>query len=298
MAKLFYCSTLTNIMKTTNTPHLLAAALTCALASTLTARANDTATTTSTPATAPTMAAPATTDADAWKFEVALPLWASGISGNATMFGRQENVNVSFNTLREHLDTVLGIALAAQKGKVGVFGDVSYMKFSASATKTVGPGEVKASLGLKFLLANAGLTYQLVKTESEHPVLLEGTAGVRYWYTDTRIALSAPGGPAVFEHSGTQNVYDPVFGLRASQYLTSKLHLDIAGDGGGFNINNSTDWTWSAEGSLAYDFTKWFTASAGYQAIGLDESNGGTGTNKKGVDVIFSGVTIDLTFKF
>ena len=294
MAKLFYCSTLTNIMKTTNTPNLLAAALTCALASTVTvARADDTATTA---AAMPAMTAP--TDPDAWKFEVALPLWAPGISGNATVFGRQQNVNVSFDTLREHLDTVLGIALAAQKGKVGVFGDVSYMKFSASATKTVGPGEVKASLGLKFLLANAGLTYQLVKTESEHPFLLEGTAGVRYWYTDTRIALSAPGGPAVFEHSGTQNVYDPVFGLRASQYLTSKLHLDIAGDGGGFNINNSTDWTWSAEGSLAYDFTKWFTASAGYQAIGLDESNGGTGTSKKGVDVIFSGVTMDLTFKF
>ena len=285
-------------MKTTNTQNLLAAALTCALASTLTARANDTATTTSTPATAPTMAAPATTDADAWKFEVALPLWASGISGNATMFGRQENVNVSFNTLREHLDCALSLAAAAQKGKFGVFGDVGYMKFSASSTKTVGPDQVKASLGLKFLMANAGVAYELVKTDSEHPFLLAGTAGVRYWYTDTRIALSAPGGPAVVEHSGTQNVIDPVLGFKGTQYLTQKLHLDFAGDGGGFNLNHSTDWTWAAEGALAYDFTRHFTLAGGYKAVALDESNGGTGTNKKGVDVIFSGVTIDLTFKF
>jgi hypothetical protein len=285
-------------MKTTNNQNLLAAALTCALAATVTARADDTATTTTAPAAAPTIAAPATADADAWKFEVGLPLWAPGISGNATVFGRQENVNVSFNTLREHLDTSLGIALAAQKGKFGLFGDVGYMKFSASSTKTVGPDQVKASLGLKFLMANAGASYQLVKTESEHPFLLDGIVGLRYWYTDTRIALSAPGGPAVVEHSGVQDVYDPVLGFKGSQYLTQKLHLDFAGDGGGFNLNHSTDWTWNAQAALAYDFTKCVTLAAGYQATALDESNGGTGTNNKGVDVIFSGVTVDLTFKF
>lgn len=236
--------------------------------------------------------------ADAWQFQAGLPIWAAGISGNTTVLGRQANVDIGFDTLREHLDTALALALAAQKGRLGIFGDVNYMKFSASATKTVGPDQVKASLGLKFVMANAGLSYQLVKTESEHPFLLAGTAGVRYWYADTRIALSAPGGPAVFDHSGTQNVIDPVLGLRASQYLTQKLHLDFAGDGGGFNLNHSTDWTWSAEGSLAYDFTKWFTLAGGYKAVGLDESNGGTGTNKKGVDVIFSGVEVNLTFKF
>ena len=89
----------------------------------------------------------------------------------------------------------------------------------------------------------------------------------------------------------------PVIGVRATQYLTSKLHLDIAGDGGGFDVNNSTDWTWSTSGMLSYDFTKWFTLSAGYQALAIDESNG-TGASQKGVNLVFQGVAAALTFKF
>ena len=51
---------------------------------------------------------------------------------------------------------------------------------------------------------------------------------------------------------------------------------------------------------LSYDFTQWFTLSAGYQAVALDESTGsGTGKNgEKGVNLIFSGFAAGLTFKF
>ena len=43
----------------------------------------------------------------------------------------------------------------------------------------------KANFGLKFVLADAGVSYQLVKAGEEHPFLLAGTLGLRYWYTDT-----------------------------------------------------------------------------------------------------------------
>jgi hypothetical protein len=286
-------------MKTTRTQNLIAAAFTCALASATTAAWDDDASATTPMANSTTPApamAPATSDADAWQFGVSIPAWFVGVDGNATLFGRQQNVNVSFNTLRQHLDTSLGLALDASKGKFGVFGNFGYMKFSANGA---GPGgAVDASIGLKFCLANGGLSYVLLKTESDHPFVLAGTAGVRYWYTDTRIALAPPGGPDVFDHTGTQNLVDPVIGLRASQYLTRKLHLDVAGDGGGFNISHSTDWTWSVTGMMTYDFAKWFSLSAGYQAVALDESNGGSGRNKQGVDLIFSGAAIAAKFKF
>ncbi len=239
-------------------------------------------TTETNPMTAP-FAAP---DENPWRFGVTLPLWAPQINGNVTAFGRKEDVDVSFNQLREHLDASLSLGLNAQKGKFGVFSSVGYMKFSA--------GDPQANMGLKFLIVNGGLSYLLVKTDWDHPFVLAGTAGVRYWYADTSITIPAFG---IIYDSRVQNVVDPVLGLRASQYLTDKLHLDIAGDGGGFNLNNNTDWTWSISGMAAYDFAKWFSVSAGYSALALDERvNKSHGTD--GVNLIFNGVAINLTVKF
>jgi hypothetical protein len=35
-------------------------------------------------------------------------------------------------------------------------------------------------------------------------------------------------------------------------------------------ILNQADLDWSAVGLATYDFTKWFSLSAGYKAVGLD----------------------------
>jgi hypothetical protein len=279
-------------MKTNRTPHL-AVALTCALAAVTAARAADATAATTTTEPAPAMT-PAAADADGWKFAATLPLWAPQINGNVTIRGQQKDVNVNFNDLRDHLDASLSLAFNAQKGKFGLFGNFGYMKFSGGFADAAG-GQTDAKL--KFLVSNAGLSYQLVRTESEHPFILAGTAGVRYWYVSTTITHHDGFGTRDFSGYQNYNLFDPVLGLRASQYITRKLHLDVAGDGGGFDINHDTDWTWSVSGMLTYDFTSWFSASAGYQALAVDESTG-SGKNEKGLNLIFSGVAAGLTFKF
>lgn len=48
-------------------------------------------------------------------------------------------------------------------------------------------------------------------------------------------------------------------------------------------------------GALSYDFCKYFSLSAGYQALALDESeNGNRGSN--GVNLIFNGALVMLNF--
>ena len=227
-----------------------------------------------------------------WKFGITVPAWIAGIDGNATVRGQQQNVNVGFDQLKDHLDASFGLALNAQKGKLGIYGDVGYMKFSGSFSGPLG-GNTYGDL--KFVMANAGASYLLLNTGGDHPFLLAGTAGLRYWYTDTSITFQGP----LANRSGgqTRNIVQPVLGLRGSQYLTPKLHLDFSLDGGGFDVNNETDWTWSAAGMATYDFCKWFSLSAGYKALALDESNG-SGTGKNGVNIIFNGALIGLTFKF
>jgi hypothetical protein len=205
-------------------------------------------------------------------------------------------VNVGFDQLKDHLDTTLALGLDVRKGKFGLYGDFMYMKFSVIAFGP-GPGVANAWDGLKFLEADGGASYLLVKAGEEHPFTLEGTAGVRYWYVDNKMTLTGPRGNVFFRGGNTTDLVDPVIGVRGSQFLTRKLHLDFSGDIGGFDINNDTDFTWSATGVATYDFTKWLSVSAGYKALALDESNG-SGASKNGVNLIFNGVLIDLSVKF
>lgn len=276
-------------------------------AATFSVLADDTNTVPDASATAPAMAPEAGSsaadslkpamDQDEWQFGLTVPLWAPKIDGNATVRGHQENVSVSFNTLRQHLDAVFSAGVEAHKGKFSIYGDVGYMKFSVSQSH-VGPDghvHVNSWAGLKFLYSDLAGGYTLIQTESDHPFRLEGTVGVRYWYASTPVTFSDDLGNTLFAGSKTWNLVDPVLGLRASQYFTTKLHLDISGDGGGFNISHNTDWTWSARGMVTYDFVKWFNLSAGYQALALDESENKT-NGKNGMNLIFNGALVELNF--
>ena len=276
----------------------LAVALASALASGApAARADDAVTL---PAPAAPAASPAmdpAPDQDAWQFGVIVPLWAPQINGNTTIHGVRRDLDISFNELKDHLDASFALGLEARKGKFGVFGDVGYMRFSGDVKSASG---AKANAGLKFVLADAGVSYQLVQTESaEHPFLLAGTLGLRYWYTGATLEIKDAGGNVLLNGSNYQNLEDPMIGLRGSQYFTKKFHLDFAGDIGGFGLSdkNMAKLDWSATGVLAYDFFKWFSLSAGYKAVGLDASQG-SGTNKNGVDLIFNGVLVAAKFTF
>ncbi len=278
--------------KTTGAMRLLLAAAAFVAAGSP-AQAQDATITTPTmsPAITPTPAA----DADQWRFGVGIPLWAPQVNGDATVRGHQRDVNIDFSQLKDHLDASFALGLAANKGKFGMFGNVGYMKFSA--------GNGSMSDELKLLIANAGVSYRLIKTGTEHPFVLAGTAGIRYFYVENSLGIPPRVLPLPpyfgdgFNGSKTWNIVDPVIGLRGSQYLTPKFHLDFSGDGGGFDLNNDTDWTWSATGVGTYDFAKWFSLSAGYQALAIDESKG-SGASKNGVNLIFNGVLVVAQFKF
>lgn len=260
---------------------LLLATLTCASALAVTSRADE------------MTAAPAADDG--WNFALGVPGWFAGINGNATVRGMQRDVNVNFDQIWNHLQSIYALNFSAQKGKWGIYADALYMRMTANPSGQ--EGYITSDASLDFFVGDADVTYQILKTTGEHSLTINALAGLRYWYVGTSMAIydnvnhHQHGGSAYF------NVPDPIIGIRATQYLTEKLHLDVNLDGGGFNINNSTDWTWGAVGTLAYDFTKWFTLSAGYQALAIDESTG-SGDQKKGANLILNGALVEATFKF
>jgi len=127
-------------------------------------------------------------NSDSWQFGVTIPAWLVGIDGNTTIRGNQRDVHKSFNDLKQNLDQTFSLGLEAHKGKWGFYGGVGYMKFSNDGLGTLG---VPASRELKFVIADAGVSYNLVKTEGETPFILDGTLGLRYWYTDLSLKSSA-----------------------------------------------------------------------------------------------------------
>jgi hypothetical protein len=245
-------------------------------------------------ATTPAASPAADSDEAPWQFGVTIPLWAPQVNGDVTFRGNQQNVDISFSQLKDHLDASFAMGFEASKGNFGLYGDVGYMKFHGDFA---GPLGGNTSADLKFVIADAGVSYLLVKTGEEHPFVLAGTAGLRYWYADTSLTFRGPRGILLLNGDKTWNIEDPVIGLRASQYLARKLHLDVSADIGGFDISNDTDITWSATGVVTYDFAKWFSLSAGYRALALDESNG-SGSGKNGLNLIFNGALILAQFNF
>jgi hypothetical protein len=231
---------------------------------------------------------------ESWRFAVTVPLWAPSITGDATVRGTKADVDVDFSDLKDALDAALSLGIEVRKRNYGFYGDFGYMKFSADAS---GPRGSSGNADLKFIVANAGGFFRLADTGGDNPFILEMTAGLRYWYVGTHLELTGPLGREV-DAGDIKRLYDPVIGLRGSQYLTPKLHLDVQGDVGGFGISSdSSDLTWSAGGLLSYDFATWFTLSAGYKALALDKSDG-SGTSEHGVDLIFHGVLIAAKFTF
>ena len=232
---------------------------------------------------------------DSWHFGVTVPIWAAGINGDITVRGVESDVDVSFDELTDHLDASFALGLEARKGRFGLYTSAGYMKFSADAE---GPRGGEADFELKILIADAGVSYRLVHVEGEHPFVLEGIAGVRYWNTKTELEISGPLGNEIVDDDDSKDLFDPIVGLRGSQYITRKLHLDFQGDIGGFGISDeSADLDWSAAGLVSYDVARWLTLSAGYKALALDMEDG-SGSSKKGLDIIMHGVLIAAKFQF
>lgn len=232
---------------------------------------------------------------DPWRFSATLPVWAPGIDGDVTVRGQTADLSVGFDDLKDHLDAALSLGFEVRKERFGFYGGFGYMKFSGDASGRRGSD---ADAELKFLVAEGGIAYRLTKVGDTHPFILEAIAGVRYWYVKTELKITGPGGGILLDNDSSHNLLDPIIGLRGSQYLAEKWHLDFQADIGGFGISNdSSDLDWSAAGLVTWDAKRWLSLSAGYKALATDVEDG-SGNSKKGVDIVMHGLLLTAQFKF
>ena len=235
---------------------------------------------------------------DRWQLITTPFLWGTGLEGDMTIHGRTVEVDLGFDDLLEVTDYGFMTYLELRKKKFGFYASPSYMKLSGDAH----PQRPRASADFEqhFWLVEGGAFYNLVDTGGDKPFILDLIAGVRYWNIDTEVNIQGEG-PLGRELSigSLFEVTDPIVGVRLHQHITSKLSFAIRGDLGGFHISegDTSDFSWHAMGLLGYDLSQRFTLLAGYRALGI-ETDEGTGTSNKGVDLIFQGLMLGLQVRW
>ena len=79
------------------------------------------------------MAPPNVTSSEPWYFNFGSPGWLAGLSGTVGLKGVNTHVDVGFDQIFQHIDSLMSLSAEVRKGRFGVYGDFLYMDLSAPA---------------------------------------------------------------------------------------------------------------------------------------------------------------------
>lgn len=265
----------------------------------------------------------AAADPDAWRFQIASYGWLMSVSGSTTSHGQTVDTNASFIDLLQKSDSLIGFMayLEADRGSVGVYADLVFTKMgfttSQAAYRNPLPGlklsaTANAALTMQMFIAELGGVYRLARWggDGSGSTALEAVGGFRYWNVNlvgsydalitadtTRFNLSRSGGFALAD-SGTTAWVDPLVGLRLRHQLAPNQTITVRGDIGGFNLQNSLSWQAIAVYSYDWQMTGYrIAALLGFRALGVNY-NSGSGATAFGLNEVFYGPVLGVSFRF
>ena len=272
------------------------------------------------PAAAGTVAA---SDADAWRYQVASYGWLMSVSGSTTSHGQTVDTNASFIDLLQKSDSLIGFMgyFEADKGPVGVYADLVFTKLGFTTSQAAYRNPVaglklsataNAALTMQMFIAELGGVYRLARWggDGSGATTLEAVGGFRYWNVNlvgtfdalltadtTRFNLARSGGLALAD-SGTTAWIDPLVGLRLRHQLAPNQTITVRGDIGGFNLQNSLSWQAIAVYSYDWQMSGYqIAALAGFRALGVNY-NSGSGATAFGLNEVFYGPVLGVSFRF
>ncbi len=231
-----------------------------------------------------------------WQFAVAIYMWAAGLDGKVGMFGRPTvDIDQSFGDIWKDLKFA-GMAVGeARKGRWAVFADLIYIKISTdgglSGTVRGVPVKLDASVKTETFTGTLMGEYRFLESERGTADLM---AGARLWSVDTKIrAKLSSDGTEIKSYSGNdgETWADPMIGLRGRLNLDESWYLTGWGMIGGFGV--ASDFAWDVFGSAGYQWSRSFSTTVGYRALGVDYRNDGFV-----YDIVQHGPVLGAVFRF
>jgi hypothetical protein len=129
-------------------------------------------------------APPTITETDHWYFNLGVPGWLAGVSGDIGLHGATSHVDVDFDQILRNIRGIATISLEARKGRLGVYADFLYLSLSASGTND---GLIsKVQLDLDQYLADGEVYYRILDDPRGR---LDLRAGARYLNIYNRLQL-------------------------------------------------------------------------------------------------------------
>lgn len=241
-----------------------------------------------------------------WEFILVPYLWMTGIDGDATIKGREADVDVSFDEILDDLDIALLSNFIAKKGRWEFFVQPNYMKLSPEGDVDRKAVTLDADVEMEVLILEFGTFYKLGTWGERFPVSLDILGGGRYWHFDNEIDMdidvSLPNIDSDIRREedvdAENDLIDPFVGLRVGTALTKKVRFNVRGDIGGFDISDDTsDLSWQAIGLFEYDLSQRIVLGAGYRALDIRYETG-SGNDKKGMNATIHGPILGVGIRF
>jgi hypothetical protein len=131
------------------------------------------------------MAPPPTITDDQWHFNLASPGWLAGLSGTVGLRGVNTHVDVGFDQILKHVDSLMSLSAEVRKGRFGIYGDFLYMDLS----DPVYPKRIisKADIAMSQYLADGEVYYRILEGPRGW---LDLRAGARYTNVYTNLELT------------------------------------------------------------------------------------------------------------
>jgi hypothetical protein len=240
---------------------------------------------------------------DKWEFTIAPYLFFSGIDGDVTVRGRESSVDAGFSDIFDALDFGVQLHLEARKDKLGILGDLTYLKLSGDDDLTRSRAALGADLEIEQWIVEFGGFYRLGEwsagRETPRKLMLDVLLGGRYWSLDTeldlRLAVLNQTRSAQFD--GDENWIDPFLGARFTADITENLLFNLRGDIGGFDISGCSDFSYNIIALIGWQFRESTTLWLGYRVLYVDYDTG-SGNDQFEFDVTMSGPVLGVAFQF
>ena len=232
----------------------------------------------------------AATDADKWEIKMIPYGWMIGIDGDLTVGDQDVDIDVGFDDVWDNLEIAGMLQLEMRKDRFGLFAQPNYLKVTDEDTLSAVNGEIETQAWM----VEFGAFYRLVENPGNHPLGIDLLLGGRFWDLSNTIEVGVSD-TEIVEAQKSNQLIDPIVGLRLGNYFTDRLFVMLRGDVGGFDIGGSTTkFSWQAQAVLGFDVTDSLALFGGYRVLDIDTDL----SNETEADLTLYGPIVGLGFVF
>jgi len=222
------------------------------------------------------------------EYELTLYVWGAMLAGKVDTDQGEATARMSFSDVWDNLNLALMARGRAQWDKVSLVGDFEYFDLESDReqrTVRVGPSgniEIPASVKVEVVeyVAELSAGYEILNVKGpfsrgpgdERGTVAELYAGGRYFSVQPDITVKFGG--ARRDLGKNHSWVDAIVGTRIGIDLSRSVVLGIQGDVGGFNIGNSSEFSWSQITSLSWNASETLTLSLGYKFLEFKKDKG------------------------